>query len=285
MTFADLMRTLSIVCLLLLVANAHGQTPPRQEMDSLEQEQLNESGTVVSIIFDDSGSMQGERISQAKAAFRSWLEAAPEEHRFGLIALNGGVLVQPERGNKEEVAREVQRLQAHGGTPLANTLDTVIQDIASRRAEFPFERHVLLIFTDGADSTPRGAEGVQDAMQMARGQNIEAVGIGFHGQGDYLADSSTRYFDARNQKQLLDGLQKVDVEIGDTSDIKISPEIEQLMQTVQLEKPTPAPSRANPSANVQPGPSGGGGGGFLNFVTLALIVIGVIFVVMRLFRR
>jgi len=273
---------LSIGLLLAAVALLHAQPSESNPLASLDEERLDESGTVVSIIFDDSGSMQGDRIAQAKAAFGTWLDSAPDEHRFGLIALNAGELVEPERGNKEEVARAVQSLNAHGSTPLADTLDAVLERISERKAERPFERHVLLIFTDGADSTHRGAAGVRDAMQSARSRNVETVGIGFHGQGDYLAAASTRYFDARNQSQLLDGLQKVDVEIGDTSDIRISPEITELMQTVQLEKPAPEPAKP---ADADPSATGSGGGGFLNFVTLALIVIGILFVVMRLFRR
>ena len=75
---------------LLLVAHASADLS-----DRLEAERLEQSGTVISIVFDDSGSMEGSKIAQAKTAFRQWIATVPASHRLGLVALNAGPLVPP----------------------------------------------------------------------------------------------------------------------------------------------------------------------------------------------
>ena len=208
----------------------------------LEEERLDQSGTVITIIFDDSGSMQGEKIEQAKTAFREWLGTVPGDYRIGLIALNRGTLSEYRRGNKSEVADAVAKIRANGGTPLADTIAGVMKNIRQRKQQLPFERHVLVVFTDGEDSTNRGAAGVREELRNASRNLVETVGIGFHGHGDYMSGVATRYFDAGNTEELRRGLEKVDAEIGDTTDIVISDDILRDMKTIGL------PSLLNSSA-------------------------------------
>lgn len=266
------------------LVSAVGAQPEATALTALDEERLDQSGTVVSIIFDDSGSMREDgRMQQAKAAFEAWLAAAPEEHRFGLTALNAGPLIKAERGNKEAVVAAVRQLRPRGGTPLADVIDQTVTAIGIRKQRLPFERHVLLVFTDGADSTDRGAEGVRAALQRARDRTVETVGIGFHGMGDYMQQATTRYFDANDQAQLLEGLQKVDVEIGDTSDLRIAPDVAELMQQVEFSREMETASGTPPEREASPAASSGRGA--FDFISLVLILIGVVFVLQRLFRR
>lgn len=198
--------------------------------DKLEDERLEQTGTAITIIFDDSGSMAGSKMDQAKTAFRNWLSGVPPQHRLSLIALNAGRIVPFGRGNNAEVLAAVSRLKAAGGTPLVATIDRALADIAKRRQEVgPYERQILIVFTDGQESSNIGNRGVQDRLRKVREANIEAVGIGFAGEGDYMANFATRYSNANDAAQLQAVLSKVDVEIGDTSDIRISPEVLALM--------------------------------------------------------
>ncbi len=258
-----------------------GQPTPTAP-DALETERLEQSGTVITILFDDSGSMRGDKLDQAKRAFRDWLTTVPENHRIGLIALNAGQLVDWQRDNKSEVADAVAKIQATGGTPLANTIELARRTIDKRKADRPFERHVLLVFTDGEDSTSRGPDGVQEEVLAATSTGIEAVGIGFHGQGDYLKKSSTRYFDAANTAELRAGLAKVDSEIGDTSDIVISPEIAEAMKTVSTTDLTPhqpSPTTTDTdTSDTRRGPS-------FTWIIFAVLIYGVIRFVLRKKKR
>jgi len=243
-----------ILSALLLLIAVPAVASADEAANRLEAERLDQSGTVITIIFDDSGSMRGEKIEQAKTAFREWLGTVPGDYRIGLVALNGGTLSESRRGNKSEVADAVAKIRANGGTPLADTIAGVMKNIRQRQKQLPFERHVLVVFTDGEDSTNRGAAGVREELRKASQNLVETVGIGFHGQGDYMSGVATRYFDAGNTEELRRGLEKVDAEIGDTTDIVISDDILRDMKTIGLASlanssapvPAPAPVPASP---------------------------------------
>lgn len=201
--------------------------------DPLEAERLEQSGTVITIIFDDSGSMAGAKIAQAKTAFRQWITSVPTNYRLGLVALNAGLLVPLGRDNRPALLQAVDRINASAGTPLAKTIRSAIAEIDRRRGLVgPYERHILLVFTDGEDSTSEGAAGVQRELARASSMGIETVGIGYHGEGAYMRTAATRYYDANNLTDLQRSLAKVDAEIGDTSDIVIDDRTRATMQNV-----------------------------------------------------
>lgn len=205
----------------------------------LEEERLTQSGAVITIVFDDSGSMnERNKLAMAKDAFRSWLATVPENHRLALVGLNGGGLVKWGRGNREELIAAVEKLQASGGTPLVATLEKVLDQIEKRRdAVGPYERHIVVVFTDGKESTPKGNRGVQEVIAQLAARSIETVGIGFQGEGDYMNGHATRYFNAQDSEELRRGLEQVDIEIGSPDDIKITPEILEAMKQMSAIDP------------------------------------------------
>jgi von Willebrand factor type A domain len=206
---------------------------PAAVSDRLEAERLEQSGTVITIIFDDSGSMAGSKLKQAKAAFRQWIAAVPASYRLGLVALNAGPLVPLDRDNRQALVQAVDRINASGGTPLVTTIRTAIAEIDRRRGVIgPYERHIMLVFTDGEDTTSEGVAGVQRELARASDAGIETVGIGYHGEGNYMRKAATRYYDANNLTELQQSLAKVDAEIGDTSDIVIDERTRATMQHV-----------------------------------------------------
>jgi von Willebrand factor type A domain len=214
-------------------ANPLRAQTPAAVTDRLEAERLEQSGTVITIIFDDSGSMAGAKIKQAKAAFRQWIAAVPASYRLGLVALNAGPLVPLDRENRPALLQAVDRINASGGTPLVTTIRSAIAEIDRRRGVVgPYERHILLVFTDGQDTTSEGVSGVQRELARASSVGIETVGIGYHGEGIYMRQAATRYYDANNLAELQQSLAKVDAEIGDTSDIVIDERTRAMMQHV-----------------------------------------------------
>jgi len=222
--------------------------------DRLEAERLEQSGTVISIIFDDSGSMEGSKIAQAKTAFRQWIAGVPATYRLGLIALNAGQLVPPGRDNRPALLAAVDRLKVARGTPLAATIRSALQTIEERRRQVgPYERHIILVFTDGEDTTSEKTPGVQRELARAAAAGVETVGIGYHGEGTYMRAAATRYYDASNLSELQKSLAKVDAEIGDTSDVVIDEPTRIAMQTVASSHPTasvlPAPVASQPKSS------------------------------------
>lgn len=199
--------------------------------ERLEAERLEQSGTVISILFDDSGSMEGAKLAQAKAAFTQWIATVPATHRLGLTALNAGELVPVGRDNRPALLAAVSRLKATRGTPLAVNIRSALAKIELRRRDVgPYERHILLVFTDGQDTSGEGPTGVQRELARASAASVETIGIGYHGEGAYMRSAATHFYEARNASELSKSLGKVDAEIGDTSDVVIDEPIRRAME-------------------------------------------------------
>lgn len=230
---------------LLAIGIALGLAPNgrSQTTKSLEEERLSQSGVAITIIFDDSGSMASDqKMDQAKAAFTQWLGGIPEETKLGLIALNKGMIVPLGRNNRESIKSAVAAMRASGGTPLARTINTVGNLIQDRRKDVtPYERHIVIIFTDGEDSDGPN-ETVVAALKRLSAATIESVGIGFHGHGDYMKKGATQYYNAGDSTELVHALKQVASEVDQQSNIVVSPEIQAIMNQLpavgQIELPT-----------------------------------------------
>jgi len=219
------------------------------ELDTaLMTERDSQTATAISIIFDSSGSMRDDqKLVQAQNAFTAWLASLPDTYTLGLVYFvrGAGQLAVPlGQGKKVEISQQVANVQAYGKTPIADCLRIVRDEIKKRRAEFsPYERHVVVVFTDGAETVdPGGNRAVLNEVIKLRSSIVEVVGIGFKGQGDYLAEATTQYFDANDEEELVAGLSQVDAEIGDSSDLEISEQDLAVIQKTIIATP-PAPIR------------------------------------------
>jgi len=131
----------------------------------------------VLLVLDTSGSMQGEKIEQAKAALDFVLDHLQPEDRFNIIAFSTGVRqfapgLRP-MSEREEAHRWVKQLEAVGGTDINRALLEAL-------AQADVERPTILIFlTDGLPT-----EGVTDVeMIMANvareaGENVRLFTFG-----------------------------------------------------------------------------------------------------------
>ena len=118
------------------------------------------------LVLDTSGSMEGEKIKQAKEALVYVLEHLNEEDRFSVIAFSTG-LRQYARGLRpaseaHEAAAWVRRLEAVGGTDINRAL---LEALAQTDPERPT---VLIFLTDGLPT-----EGVTEVEQILA--NVEAA--------------------------------------------------------------------------------------------------------------
>ena len=205
-------------------------------MAALDEERDAQAGVAVSIVFDDSGSMDdNHKLIMAKQAFHAWLERAPDNDRFGLTAINAGPLVKLARNDKKQVLAAVDRLHAGGGTPLADTIAAVGKIIRQRRASAtPYERQVMVILTDGEDTSDRGIAGVQQEIRRLRGDGVEVIAFGYQGEGDYMKGSATHFFSPENGEDIAKGLNVIGSEIGDTADVVVDDATRAAMSKVAL---------------------------------------------------
>ncbi|MEM0967920.1 MAG: vWA domain-containing protein [Verrucomicrobiota bacterium] len=217
----------------------------------LDAERESQTATAITIIFDSSGSMDDRgKMVQAKAAFTQWLAEVPESYRLSLIAFDRGVarlFVPFGDSNREAVLGVVKSIRPYGKTPLAGCLVLAGEGIKERRSEHsPYERHVVIAFTDGKETVDRRKNaGVVEEIHRLRNHTVEVVGIGFHGEGDYMEPAATSYFHAKDEKELLAGLSQVDAEIGDDSDIEVSEKDWKLISSTEIPIPAP-PAAQNP---------------------------------------
>ncbi len=103
----------------------------------------------ITIALDISLSVEGERLEQLRRAVGQLMQDLGAEDRLSLIAFN----VRPQRivdftRNVAEVDRAVARLSAGGGTSI---WDATAVSLASPHPSG--RRHLLVLFTDGLDST------------------------------------------------------------------------------------------------------------------------------------
>ena len=285
----------------LAVGRAQG-TPPEAgwnaRMASLQEEQDAQAGVSVSIVFDDSGSMDdNHKLVMAKKAFRTWIEHAPDSYRFGLVALNAGQLVPLQRNDRAQILAAVDHLRAGGGTPLAQTIARVAKGISQRRAGGSlYERQVVVILTDGEDTSDRGIKGVQEEIHRLCANGVEVIAFGYQGEGDYMRESATHFYSPENEQDISKGLNAIGSEIGDTSDVVVDDITRSQMRNAAANVPaqaTPAPTPAVPFSPYRtttppsPGPSPTPPARHARSTTagmrwLALIVI---FIVIRSIRR
>ena len=135
----------------------------------------------VVLVLDTSGSMQGQKIEQAKAAARYILEQLRPEDRFNVIDFSTGVRSFSRRlepaSQVPEAVRYVEGLRAAGGTNIHRALLEALT-----LAEDPSRPFVVLFLTDGLPT-----EGVTDidriiqAVDEAAGKQarIFAFGVGY----------------------------------------------------------------------------------------------------------
>jgi len=134
----------------------------------------------VILVLDTSGSMRGEKLSQAKGALEFVLDNLKDEDRFNIIAFSTGVRQYAARLQPTEERKEalyfVRELEAVGGTDINRAL---LEAVAQAEGERP----TLIIFlTDGL-----ATEGVVDTEQIITNvaqSATKAVRIFTFGVGD-----------------------------------------------------------------------------------------------------
>jgi hypothetical protein len=205
------------------------------EFAELDAEFASQTGTAYTIIFDDSGSMEGAKLSQAKQAFRWWLEKAEPNNAWCFLPMNRRSLaVDFMKNGESQVLKAVDKLRVGGMTPIVATLERAFGMIKKRRETVtPYERHLLILLTDGHETKhPGGNPAVCEMVSKLRLEGVEVFGIGFHGQGDYLDGFATHFAAANNREELQRSLANVDAEVPLDIEFRISPEEEKAMALV-----------------------------------------------------
>ncbi len=242
-----------LILLACLAAPLLAQTPAAQAYrERLAAEVAAETATVYTIIFDNSGSMKGTKLAQAKEAFATWLAGVQPGNVWSVYKFveGGGACALPfTPDGHTQAAALIQSLNADASTPIVATLKLAAEAIAKRRATRPYESHVVLVFTDGSENVDkRGNKGVIETLLDLRKTGLEIVGIGYAGQGDYMRGNASRYYDASDGASLRQGLAEVETEIDPLAPVKITEEEMRLLKNAQVAPDAPSTSPPRPAA-------------------------------------
>ena len=120
----------------------------------------------VLVVIDVSGSMEGDKLNQAKQAAEAFVENLEPTNRVGLAVFSDGVEIRIELGNAETVRQQVisniRGLRAGGGTALNRAVQ---ESVDYMNAETDSERiRAVVVLSDGAD-TSDGSVTLNDALR------------------------------------------------------------------------------------------------------------------------
>jgi Ca-activated chloride channel family protein len=149
------------------------------------------------VVLDESGSMSGEKIEDARAAARSLLAQLGSEDRFALVSFDSDVELRipldwANAENRRGMQRAIQGVRASGGTGMQAGLAAG----AEQHRPTPGRAARTILISDGLPDSPQGL--VSQALGFARAETpLTTVGIG----EDYdeqlmveLADAGTGNF-------------------------------------------------------------------------------------------
>jgi len=115
----------------------------------------------VVLVFDKSGSMEGEPLRQAKEGAKAFLQTLDVRDRVSLMFFDtqvypevGPFLIGEKRG---ELESRIDGITADGGTSLYGAILSAHQELTDRLEKSPHRIHALVVMTDGEDdgtSTP-----------------------------------------------------------------------------------------------------------------------------------
>jgi Mg-chelatase subunit ChlD len=131
------------------------------------------------LVIDRSGSMnQSNKITDTRKAAKAFIDGIDlSRDHVGVVAFNnGGVLIQPLTSDGAAAKAAIDKLEAVGGTSIANALDVASTELFGPRAR-PATKPVAILLTDGIDTEPDTALRAALAVQ-ARGARVFTIGFG-----------------------------------------------------------------------------------------------------------
>ena len=154
-------------------AAARGAGPRPQAQDLREKVREGREGNLVLFVVDASGSMAARRrMSAVKGAVASLLlDAYQRRDRIGLVTFrgSGAQVALPPTASVERAVRLLDDLPTGGRTPIAAGLEKAAEVLAAERVRDPRRRPLLVLLTDGRNTTGR------DPLGAARGLALLAV--------------------------------------------------------------------------------------------------------------
>ena len=144
------------------------------EITSFTLEKNTENSLAICFVLDRSGSMQGDRIANAKNALHQFIGNVEDDVKLGLVTFESSARIDVELTESKAVVNAlVNDVAASGGTRIASGLEMgadVLQGFAGRK--------VIVLLSDGADGD---SSKIQDVLNSLTGQGIPVYAVGLSG--------------------------------------------------------------------------------------------------------
>lgn len=170
------------------------------------------------IIFDGSGSMEGEKLEIAKKAFVQFIKSIPDNANIGLVSFDASGFYEraPLGSSKKDIIEKVKLIKAGGNTPLGGCIQIAHEKLGIQaKKQLGYGEYNLIILTDGqaTDGTL-----IDTAVGMVLDETpivIHTIGLKI-GTGHALNQPGKIYYKAAdNLKDISSGLESVLAETED----------------------------------------------------------------------
>ncbi len=159
----------------------------------------------VVFVLDKSGSMNGEKIEQLKAAFKVIIEQLPDDDRFDIIMFDSNIevykpeLIYATQSNRDEALEYLKGVNAGGSTNLYDGLEKALDMLTNSEARAP----IIVMLTDGQANAGKYESSVPIREHIAGMNNIFCpiftLGFGDNVDFDFLSALSLENY-ARAQR-------------------------------------------------------------------------------------
>ncbi len=182
------------------------------------------------MIFDGSGSMEGQRcsgnrlkIQVAKDAVTEWARSIHKDAHLGLVAFdNNGLSVrlQLNEGNREEFIHKVQAVNPGAGTPLTKSVQQAYDILTDQaRKQLGYGEYHMVIVTDGAAGKPDNLTKAINTVLQRSPIIINTIGFCISETHSLNQPGRTVYKAADNPDALRQGLHEVLAESESFDDV------------------------------------------------------------------
>jgi Ca-activated chloride channel family protein len=129
----------------------------------------------VSVVFDVSGSMSGEKIIRARDALARFIQTSHPEDEYSLIGFSGSAeLLLDRTRDSEALLAHFASLNPHGSTALYDAVSLGIEALADSR----YAKRALIVVSDGEDNKSRATLSQVKRKSLESGVTIYTILIG-----------------------------------------------------------------------------------------------------------
>ncbi|HWQ33299.1 MAG TPA: VWA domain-containing protein [Blastocatellia bacterium] len=172
----------------------------------------------IGVVFDLSGSMQGEKIRRARAALRQFIQTSHPDDEYSLIGFSDRAQVLLENtSDSEALLNRLAGIQPGGDTALYDAVGLGLGQVSQGK----WPKRALIIISDGEDNNSRLT--LKKIRQMVKEADVLIYGILIReyvprGLGDLVMDelsriSGGRYFLADGPEQMTEAFDRIALEL------------------------------------------------------------------------